>query len=138
MQTIFFGIRAATKMPQGRGGMVASNQGTVSRPAPRANGGNIGPDPGCRSWWRRGQQDLPTLVMWHAKDSREQWQQIVQEQQDRNFSYLTEYRYSRQQGSSSSSRTTCARSTSWPATRTRMASMPATTRLAASPPAELR
>ena len=34
----------------------------------------------------------PSLVLWHAKDPRLQSQQIVQEQQDRAFNYLSEYR----------------------------------------------
>jgi dipeptidyl aminopeptidase/acylaminoacyl peptidase len=36
-------------------------------------------------------EDLPTLVLWHWKDPRLQTQQEVQENQDRNFSYLCSY-----------------------------------------------
>jgi dipeptidyl aminopeptidase/acylaminoacyl peptidase len=92
MQTIFFGIRAANKMPQGRGAnMVASNQATVVQAGAPGNGGNVDPTPGTGRG-NAGNQDLPTLVMWHAKDARLQWNQIVQEQADKNFSYLSEYR----------------------------------------------
>jgi hypothetical protein len=92
MQAIFFGIRAANKMPQGRGNMVASTQGTVVQAGAPGNGGNVDPTPGAGRGGAAGNQELPTLVMWHNKDAREQWQQIVQEQQDRNFNYLAEYR----------------------------------------------
>src|SRR5947199_278155 len=37
--------------------------------------------------------DLPSLVLWHNKDPRLQAQQLVQEAQDRAFSYLSEYRF---------------------------------------------
>jgi dipeptidyl aminopeptidase/acylaminoacyl peptidase len=36
--------------------------------------------------------DLPTLVIWHAKDPRLQSQQQVEENRDKAFSYLAEYR----------------------------------------------
>ena len=37
-------------------------------------------------------EDVPDLVIWHGQDSRLQSQQQVQEQMDKNFSYLAEYR----------------------------------------------
>jgi len=37
-------------------------------------------------------EDVPDLVIWHGKDSRLQSQQQVQEQRDKNFSYLSIYR----------------------------------------------
>ena len=37
-------------------------------------------------------EDIPDLVIWHGQDSRLQSQQQVQEQRDKNFSYLAEYR----------------------------------------------
>ncbi len=37
-------------------------------------------------------EDLPDLVIWHGRDSRLQSQQQVQEQRDKNFSYLAEFR----------------------------------------------
>jgi dipeptidyl aminopeptidase/acylaminoacyl peptidase len=92
MQTIFFGIRAANKMPQGRGSMVASTQSTVVQAGAPGAGGNVDPTPGAGRGNAAGNQDLPTLVMWHARDARLQWNQIVQEQNDKNFNYLTEYR----------------------------------------------
>jgi dienelactone hydrolase len=92
VQAIFFGIREANKPPQGRGTMVANNQRTVVQAGAPGNGGNVDPTPGAGRGNAAGSPELPTLVMWHSKDSREQWQQIVQEQTDRNFNYLTEYR----------------------------------------------
>jgi dipeptidyl aminopeptidase/acylaminoacyl peptidase len=93
MQTIFFGIRAANKMPQGRGGMVAGTQGTVVQAGAPGAGGNVDPTPGAgRGAAPAANAELPALVMWHSRDSRLQWNQIVQEQNDKNFNYLTEYR----------------------------------------------
>jgi len=37
-------------------------------------------------------EDLPDLVIWHGQDRRLQSQQQVQEQRDKNFSYLSEFR----------------------------------------------
>lgn len=90
MQAVFFGVRAANKAPAGRGSMVASNQPPVVQAGAPGNGGNVDPTPGAGRGAAAGED--PSLVMWHVKDSRLQWQQIVQEQQDRNFNYLTEYR----------------------------------------------
>ena len=39
------------------------------------------------------EDDTPSLILWHWKDPRLQSQQIVQEQQDKSYSYLTEYRF---------------------------------------------
>src|SRR5207302_1408393 len=38
------------------------------------------------------QEENPSLILWHGKDPRLQSQQIVQEQQDKSYTYLTEYR----------------------------------------------
>ena len=64
-----------------------------------------GGDPGRRSWNGAVRSDgsdsgvggtdddLPTLVIWHGKgDPRLQSQQQVEEQRDKTFSYLAEYR----------------------------------------------
>jgi len=37
-------------------------------------------------------EDIPDLVLWHGRDSRLQSEQQVQEQRDKTFSYLAEYR----------------------------------------------
>ena len=37
-------------------------------------------------------EDLPDLVIWHGRDKRLQSAQQVQEQRDKTFSYLAEYR----------------------------------------------
>lgn len=90
MQALFFGVRAANKPPAGGRGMVASTTTSVIQAGAPGAGGNVDPTPGAG----RGAApaDDPSLVMWHAKDSRLAWQQIVQEQADRNFNYLAEYR----------------------------------------------
>ena len=44
-------------------------------------------------------EDLPDLVIWHGQDGRLQSQQQVQEQRDKNYSYLAEYRPPRRNSS---------------------------------------
>ena len=56
-------------------------------PAPWRPGGRAGGAPAGSST-----DSIPSLILWHYKDPRLQSQQIVQEQQDRAFSYLAEYR----------------------------------------------
>jgi dipeptidyl aminopeptidase/acylaminoacyl peptidase len=93
MQTIFFGVRAANKPPASGRGMVASNQASVVQAGAPGAGGNVDPTPGGGRGAAPGANaDMPSLVMWHSRDSRLQWAQIVQEQSDRNFNYLTQYR----------------------------------------------
>jgi dipeptidyl aminopeptidase/acylaminoacyl peptidase len=84
LSTVFFGIREAKKANArtlaGRGGSVIQAGapgmgGTINQP--RVN---------------EAQEENPSLILWNAKDPRLQSQQIVQEQQDRAFSYLSEYR----------------------------------------------
>jgi len=86
LSAVFFAIRpvnprAPTTVAQGRGTSVVpagapGEGGTRNQPANQP-----GPD------------DLPSLVLWHNKDPRLQSQQLVQEAADRNFSYLSEYRF---------------------------------------------
>ena len=93
---VFFGIREA-KRPEPRPMMAGreagqgggrGNPSPVQAGAPGAGGAvnqpRLGPDT---------DDENPTLVLWHAKDPRLQSQQIVQEQQDKQFSYLSEYRF---------------------------------------------
>jgi dipeptidyl aminopeptidase/acylaminoacyl peptidase len=71
-------------------------------PAPRASGGNAGggsssPAPGAGSGGRQAaapqtDPDVPSLVLWHWKDTRVQSQQQVQENNDRNFVHVAAYR----------------------------------------------
>jgi dipeptidyl aminopeptidase/acylaminoacyl peptidase len=83
LSTIFFGIREAKRGDRtlaGRGSSVIQAGapgmgGTINQP--RVN---------------EAQEENPSLILWHGKDPRLQSQQIVQEAQDRVFSYLSEYR----------------------------------------------
>ncbi|MFL5612756.1 MAG: prolyl oligopeptidase family serine peptidase [Gemmatimonadaceae bacterium] len=87
--TVFFGIREAT--PKTASDVVASRDGAPQRP-PIVQAGAPG-EGGTRNQPRVDQDDEnPTLVLWHWKDPRLQSQQLVQEQQDRTYSYLAEYR----------------------------------------------
>ena len=92
---VFFGIREA-KRPEPRAMMAGREAGQAGRgnPSPvqagapgaggTVNQPRLGPDT---------DEDNPSLVLWHAKDPRLQSQQIVQEQQDKQFSYLSEFRF---------------------------------------------
>jgi len=87
--TVFFGIREAK--PKAANDVVASREGgaaqrsIVQAGAPGEGGTRNQPhvDP---------DDENPTLVLWHWKDPRLQSQQLVQEQQDRTYSYLSEVR----------------------------------------------
>jgi dipeptidyl aminopeptidase/acylaminoacyl peptidase len=93
---IFFGIRDARRpeprpMMAGReAGQNANGRGNpspVQAGAPGTGGAvnqpRLGPDT---------DEELPSLVLWNARDPRLQSQQIVQEQQDKQYSYLSEFR----------------------------------------------
>jgi len=85
MSTVFFGIREGIKPGTGRA-MALANMGGAP-----GMGGTINQTQGGRG----GAADsLPQLILWHARDSRLQSQQIVQETADRNFNYLVSYRFS--------------------------------------------
>jgi dienelactone hydrolase len=86
---VFFGIREVPKTPpgqvaSGRGGATPTQAGAPG-PGGTINQGRTG-GPAADS--------EPSLVLWHAKDPRLQSQQIVQEQADRTFNYLSEFRFS--------------------------------------------
>jgi dipeptidyl aminopeptidase/acylaminoacyl peptidase len=90
--TVFFGIRAATPKPAPE--VVASREGNAAgaaaRPVVQAGAPGEG---GTRNQPRVDPDDEnPSLVLWHWKDPRLQAMQLVQEQQDRTYSYLSEYR----------------------------------------------
>ena len=86
---VFFGIREAKAKPAPD--VVASREGATPRP-PIVQAGAPG-EGGARNQPRVDADDEnPTLVLWHWKDPRLQSQQLVQEQQDRAYSYLAEYR----------------------------------------------
>jgi dipeptidyl aminopeptidase/acylaminoacyl peptidase len=91
--TVFFGVRQAPKIARTAG--TGGRSGEVATGAPGAGGaGAIAP--GARgataAGGAAGNDSLPSLILWHYKDPRLQSQQIVQEQQDRAFNYLAEYR----------------------------------------------
>ncbi len=73
---ILFGIHEAKKKKDAEEKEAAKD----APPAPPA--GPTGP----------ADEDVPDLVIWHGRDSRLQSQQQVQEQRDKNFSFLAAYR----------------------------------------------
>jgi dipeptidyl aminopeptidase/acylaminoacyl peptidase len=87
--TVFFGIREAK--PNAPGQVIANREGVPSRGL-IVQAGAPG-EGGARNQPRADPDDeTPTLVLWHWKDPRLQSQQLVQEQSDRTYSYLSEYR----------------------------------------------
>ena len=85
LQTIFFGI----KEKKNPATVVASRGGNIVQAGAPGMGGTIN-----QPRVNEAQEENPTLILWNAKDPRLQSQQIVQEAQDRAFSYLSEYRIS--------------------------------------------
>jgi dipeptidyl aminopeptidase/acylaminoacyl peptidase len=91
LSAVFFGIREA-KRAEPKGEQVANadrgGQGTsvVQAGAPGEGGTRNQPHV-------EPNDETPSLVLWHWKDPRLQSQQLVQEQQDKQFSYLSEYRF---------------------------------------------
>ncbi|HEV8446739.1 MAG TPA: prolyl oligopeptidase family serine peptidase [Gemmatimonadaceae bacterium] len=83
LSAVFFGVHAAKKpaaLLAGRGGSVIQAGapgmgGTINQP--RVN---------------EATEENPSLILWNVKDPRLQSQQIVQEAQDRAFTFLSEYR----------------------------------------------
>lgn len=90
LSTVFFGIREAKKAePKGKQPIMAN----AGRGTPAAQAGAPG-EGGTRNQPRVDPDDeTPSLVLWHWKDPRLQSQQLTQEQQDKQFSYLSEYRF---------------------------------------------
>ncbi|MBV9880123.1 MAG: S9 family peptidase, partial [Gemmatirosa sp.] len=81
LSAVFFGIREATP-----------RRGPAGRPSTLVQSGAPGMG-GTVNMPRVADDDsAPSLVLWHWKDPRLQSMQIVQEQQDRAYSYLAEYR----------------------------------------------
>jgi dipeptidyl aminopeptidase/acylaminoacyl peptidase len=88
--TVFFGIREAK--PKAPTEALAGRDGAVSRTS-IVQAGAPG-EGGTRNQPRVDPEDeTPSLVLWHWKDPRLQSQQLVQEQADRAYSYLSEYRF---------------------------------------------
>ena len=90
LSAIFFGIREAKKPQPGDRTLAGGGRGNsvIQAGAPGAGGTINQPRLGNGD----SEDENPSLVLWHAKDPRLQSQQIVQEQADRAFSYLAEYR----------------------------------------------
>jgi len=85
LSQVFFGMRegATPPSPAGRGNTA------VQAGAP-GMGGTINQTGGGRG----GAGDsLPSLILWHGRDTRLQSQQMVQESADRSFNYLVSYRF---------------------------------------------
>jgi dipeptidyl aminopeptidase/acylaminoacyl peptidase len=87
MSAVFFGLR---EIPKPVKGSEASGRSAVQPGAP-GMGGSINQGRGGATG--TAADSLPTLILWHAKDARLQSQQIVQEQADRSFNYISEYRF---------------------------------------------
>ena len=85
--TVFFGIRDAKKPAHGVTYAASDRRSNVQPGAP-GMGGTIHQNPSALP----GDDDPPSLILWHWKDHRLQSQQLVEEQRDRTFSYLAEYR----------------------------------------------
>jgi dipeptidyl aminopeptidase/acylaminoacyl peptidase len=83
LQTIFFGL----KEKKNPATVVASRGGNIVQAGAPGMGGTIN-----QPRITEAQEEHPSLILWNAKDARLQSQQIVQEAQDRAFSYLSEYR----------------------------------------------
>jgi dienelactone hydrolase len=85
---VYFGIRDAKKKPAMPllADAATAAPSVVQAGAPGAGGAinqpNVSPA-----------DENPSLVLWHWKDPRLQSQQIVQEQADKAYSYLSEYRF---------------------------------------------
>ncbi len=88
LSTIFFGIREMRKARPGDRLVAGRGNSVIQSGAPGAGGTINQPRLGNGE----SEDENPSLVLWHAKDPRLQSQQIVQEQADRAFSYLAEYR----------------------------------------------
>jgi dipeptidyl aminopeptidase/acylaminoacyl peptidase len=88
MSAVFFGIREVSRGPRVAGGARGNN--LVQPGAPGAGGSINQPRAGGAG---EGANEEPSLILWHALDPRLQSQQLVQEQQDRNFNFLASYRF---------------------------------------------
>ncbi len=87
LRVLYFGLRHAPARPP-RGPREGTDLQSLIKPGAPGMGGTVNqPRTAAPS-----DEDLPSLILWHWKDPRLQSQQIVQEQQDKHYSYLAEYR----------------------------------------------
>ena len=84
LSAVFFGIREARSSAL----TVAARGSSIIQSGAPGMGGTVN-----QPRVNEAQEENPSLILWNAKDSRLQSQQIVQEAQDRAFSYLSEYRF---------------------------------------------
>ncbi|MGV3707331.1 MAG: prolyl oligopeptidase family serine peptidase [Gemmatimonas sp.] len=87
MSMVFFGIRELPKRN------AAARNPLVTAGAPGMGGTINQTAAGRGSAGSAASDSNPSLILWHPKDERLQSQQLVQEQQDRAFNYLVEYRF---------------------------------------------
>ncbi|HSL72560.1 MAG TPA: prolyl oligopeptidase family serine peptidase [Longimicrobiales bacterium] len=90
MSAVFFGIREVPPAPPD-----SARRNVAVQPGAPGMGGNINiqQQQQGRAGGAGAADSTPSLILWHAKDPRLQSQQIVQEQNDRRFSYLAAYRF---------------------------------------------
>ena len=89
--TVFFGIQQAK--PKAAEPAMASRDGNAGSARQAVVQAGAPGEGGTRNQPRVNADDEnPSLVLWHWKDPRLQSMQLVQEQQDKSFSYLGEYR----------------------------------------------
>ena len=89
LSAVFFGIREGAKPPV-RGQAVAGRGSSLVQPGAPGAGGSVNQPAAGRGG---AAADDVSLILWHKNDPRLQSQQIVQEQADRNFNYLSQYRF---------------------------------------------
>jgi dipeptidyl aminopeptidase/acylaminoacyl peptidase len=87
MSAVFFGLRENVRPVKGS----ESGARSAVQPGAPGNGGSI--NQGRAGATGTAADSFPTLILWHARDARLQSQQIVQEQSDRAFNYISEYRF---------------------------------------------
>ncbi|MGH7472017.1 MAG: TolB family protein, partial [Longimicrobiales bacterium] len=91
MSAVFFGLREA---PPPRPDTTRRSAGVG--PGAPGMGGNINiqqPQPGRGGGAANAADSSVSLILWHGKDPRLQSEQIVQENADRNFNYVAQYRF---------------------------------------------
>jgi dienelactone hydrolase len=85
LSAVFFGIREGVRPGAGRAAATAAIQSGAPGAGGTINQANAGRGAGAN--------DEVSLILWHKNDPRLQSQQIVQEQADRSFNYLSQYRF---------------------------------------------
>jgi dienelactone hydrolase len=92
---VFFGVKEAKKAvprPAMMAGGARDSAGTPSGGSRVIQAGAPGAGGTLNQPRVDADDENPSLIIWHAKDSRLQSQQIVQENADKSYTYLSEYR----------------------------------------------